>query len=173
MMREHLISPQEYLDCYVIGMGRYEYARKSGAAELRREQRRSQFHMNFLGVVGEFAFQELSGLQMDRVPRIRNWDFMTKSGRTIDVKISTRPNPDLLVGFWKKRHRCDRYFLMFCRPLKLTDEGEPVKYIQEEGLLVTCVGWITGARVFREENVTDLGHGATYLVKFEDLLEWS
>lgn len=170
-MKEYPISPQEYLDCYRVGMGRCEFAIKSGVAELRREQKWSRFYMNLLGVIGEYAFRELSGLPMDRIPRVQNWDFKTKNGLTIDVKISTRSRPNLLVGFWKKKHRCDRYFLMSCPPLELTDEGEPVEDIQEE-LPVICVGWTTGEEVFREENVADLGYGATHLVKFEDLREW-
>ena len=100
------------------------------------------------------AYGKMTNLFMDVdvFPRRGGHDFITRAGRTVDVKTTPNPNGDLLVAPRKKGDPSAYYVLMI---------GDFPTYY--------CAGWAKKDEVFLDSNLTDLTHGATYLVPRSEL----
>lgn len=135
-----------------VSMVRYRIDQDAGATD-RQMSPRDPVEIMRDGYAGELAACRVFNVYPDMSlhPTPGSHDFVTVKGTKCDVK--TRPTfGDLLVPVHKKGADVDVYILVI---------GSGVEF--------EVVGWAYSWEVFNEENLTDLGHGPTYLVKKNEL----
>jgi hypothetical protein len=107
-----------------------------------------------LGVLGELAFQVLTGVPMNTqlLPHGDQYDFLI-NGFAIDVKSSSRSNPRLYV----KPHRLNNSFIYV------------IGHANLNSLTVTFYGWVYGLTIRTCGNTTVLHNLTTYYLEANKL----
>lgn len=121
----------------------------------------SYFVTHFVGILGEKAFSEFSGIPYDRKGYMcgdQEKDFVLPDGRTVEVKT--------LLGYLAfNKNRFDEYFRANIAVLAIHSKGEDGKIIPE----VSLEGWITKKRFLECCFVDDFGYGERLCVQPIDL----
>tara|TARA_Y100000310_G_C20561210_1_gene753154 strand:+ start:260 stop:775 length:516 start_codon:yes stop_codon:yes gene_type:complete len=153
LKEETTLSEAEILTARVVASMRTGLNRQSGTPDAKKCDR-DGFEIDLDGVGGEMAFAKLKNLCPDlgALPRSGGHDFLTKNGRTLDVKTTSVKHGNLLVGENKANAPSDFYVLM-------TGKFPTYEY----------VGWASSKQVFKAENLVDLGYGKVYRVWRKDL----
>lgn len=139
--------PERYIDTLrVLAEKRYEINRENSVKNMRMGDQ-SDAITDLEGIAGEVAFC----LMFNIFPDIGmskysggSPDCKTRKGNTVDIK-TTKYRTGKLLERASSRSKADIYVLMV---------GELPTY--------ECVGWIESYKLFKEENLVDLGHGDTY-----------
>ena len=149
-MIETRLSTEQYLQCKILARGRAKKAKSKKFSHWTDAQ------THFIGLVGEFAFASVTGLEVDTRWR---WggdghvDFKVKRN-TIQIKTrntNTWANPDLLVK--PDTAKCQTYVLC--------------EWKSAFPQIVILVGWCTKRELMRETR--DLGYGDMYFVPRRNL----
>lgn len=129
-------------------------AARGGHAEDRQRGHQNAVQIDIDGIMGEFALARMMNVYPDFTAYARNGgaDLMSRDGLSIDVKTTRYADGQLLGEVKKKDAPCDVYVLM------IVDDRS-----------ARFAGWISGKRLFRDDYLTDLGHGPTYAVPQDQL----
>jgi len=107
------------------------------------------------GIAGEIAAAKAFNVYPDLRIHTGGDDYdLIIEGRKADIKTSKRPDGNLIAD--RKRGSAEIYILV-CAETVNGKKG------------FTIVGWATTEELFKEENITDLGHGPTYLIPRDKL----
>lgn len=148
------LDAAEQLTARVIASMRSGLNRVNGTPDAKKCGK-DGYEVDLEGVAGEMAFAKLKNLCPDlgALPRSGGHDFLTQDGKTLDVKTTSLDEGNLLVSESKAAAPSDFYVLM-------TGQFPNYRY----------VGWASSKKVFREENLVDLGYGSCFRVMREDLV---
>lgn len=128
--------------------------KKEGVKSRRINQNISDYAIHFYGAIGEVAFAELIGLNVDSKFNPNGgdegYDFDV-NGLKIDVKYSRDPRGSLL---FKNKAGFKADVAVFTRSL-----------VRTETAAVQVVGWTTKDYFFRNCEEVDLGRGKTLLIR--------
>lgn len=138
-----------------VAQTRRSVDRKEGIHDKRYATNRDGLELDILGFAGELAFAKFMKTYPDFSfkPRSGGHDFIVK-GKTVDVKTTAYVEPWLKVALWKVEHPCDYYVLL--KANESYDVFEVVGYMSKEDL-------------FQDKYKEDLGHGETYVVRYNQL----
>lgn len=146
--KRFVLSAPELQICHTIGLMRYLSCR-GGHVKPRNYGKQDIISIDTDGMVGEYAFARMMNLCPDFTisERSGGHDLLTNQGRTVDVKTTRYPHGQLLGEIKKASAYSDVYVLM------LVDDSS-----------ATFLGWAYGQELFDPANLTDLGHGPTYVL---------
>lgn len=144
-----VLSQHELSIAHLLGVQRRGSARAGGVTDAQ-VGKQSPYEIDIDGVVGELAFAKMANLCPDLTvgPRSGGADLINRNGKTIDVKTTRHKNGRLLATPKKADKPCDIYVLM------IVDDDS-----------ATFAGWATAEQLFKDENLTDLGHGVGYAME--------
>ncbi len=142
----------------ILGGLRQGLSSANGDRDTLKKSKRDPYAIHVQGVGGELAFARMRNLcpLLNFLPTQGGPDVFTRDGKSIDVKTTIKGDGDLLVSTHKRQAPCAFYVLML---------ADFPRY--------KCLGWIKGNDVFKEENVTDLGHGPVYLITQSNLKDFN
>lgn len=146
------LSDGELHVCRYIG-----FLRRSANLNKTKDQqvgKQDPWDIDMDGVIGEFCVAKLINACPDFSVHARSGgaDLTLCNGATIDVKTTRLKQGNLLATISKNNEPSDIYILAI-----VDDSGCDIE------------GWVSKDKLFREENVKNLGHGATYFLSKDKL----
>ena len=108
---------------------------------------RTVFDDEVNGVVAELGFAKWQNVYPDLgQPHAKSYDCVVR-GRRVDVKAVTKRHHQLIAPIWKTDDCVDIYVL---------------GVVEDNG--VEFIGWVHSHEFIRDDAVTDIGHGPTYVL---------
>jgi hypothetical protein len=146
------LNPAEQKLAKYLAQARYEANRNANITDAKIGPQ-SNKETDLGGTGGEIAFCKIHNVYPDlSIGRRPPYDAILPTGHTVDVKTTSYESGCLAVRIKAKDDPADLYALMI---------GTFPEY--------RFVGWISKELLFRDENIGDLGHGPTYVIKQEGL----
>jgi hypothetical protein len=151
------ISDSEFAVATMLAIARRS-ATRGHNVEDRQVGKQDAFEIELDGMLAEIAFAKQFNYYPDLTvgPRSGGEDFKLRDGKTVDIKATRHLNGRLLATQKKQFAPCDLYVLAIIETMRT----------------VNLVGYISCAKLFREENLIDLGHGTGYGVTQDRLNEF-
>jgi len=148
------LTDSELAVCQMIGNMRHIACRSNFVTDTQ-VGKQGKFDIDQDGVIGEYAFCKYHNIFMsvDLSIRSGSFDCMIR-GKRIDVK-TTRVKNGRLIKTLKENQDVDIYVLAIL-----------------DGNTVTFPGWIEKENFTKPENISDLGHGKTYVLTQDQLKSW-
>ena len=152
-MKKITLTDAEVVTAQLVAQMRQLCARAASVRDAKKGPQ-SGYDTDLEGVGAEFAFCKAFNYWPDLTvgPKSGGWDVKTRSGQTVDVKVTRYADGRLLATTKKTKSDSDLYVLMV---------GKFPTY--------ELKGYTTADELLREENLADLGHGPTYAMEQGDL----
>lgn len=142
------LSPGERAVAQMVASMRYVCSRAAGVFNAKMGSQ-PDWKTDLEGFAAEMAFGKMYNLYPDfsAAPRKGGWDFTSRAGARIDVKVTHHDDGKLLATLKKRIDDADVYVLLI---------GKFPTY--------EAIGYATAEELLRDENIGDLGHGPGYIL---------
>lgn len=151
---EITLEPWEVSLATIHGGLRQGLSSANGDKDTMKRSPRDPYAIHVQGVGGELAYARMKNLYplLNFLPTQGGADMFSRTGRSIDVKTTSKEDGDLLVSAHKRQDPCDFYVLMVaCGPV------------------FKCMGWACKEEIFQDANLRDLGRGKVFLLRQDQL----
>lgn len=153
-MRTIELNPQEVLLAHQLAVARNNSCRANGVAD-KQMGKQDPIQIDWDGALAELACGKVLNYYPDLSisPRKGGADLISRKGKRIDVKATRYKEGKLAIHLSKTVEDADIYILAVV-----------------DGSTVHIKGYINAIDAIKEENISDLGHGKSYVIHQSMLL---
>ena len=148
------LSETEVMVCNYIGKLR-NHVTSQHANDRKQDQTLDGVQISINGVITEYAVSKFLQLPFDLNCNYRKFgaDLVTRKGKTIDVKCTSKVGGNLNAVVWSGKKPVDAFILT-----------------EIHNTCVRIIGWINSKDFLIDENLFDVGNGEYYSVRQSELI---
>lgn len=148
------LSETEVMVCNYIGKLR-NHVTSQHANDRKQDQTLDGVQISINGVITEYAVSKFLQLPFDLNCNYRKFgaDLVTRKGKTIDVKCTSKVGGNLNAVVWSGKKPVDAFVLT-----------------EIHNTCVRIIGWINSKDFLIDENLFDVGNGEYYSVRQSELI---